>query len=358
MSRQLYTCAYPILRFLQFGCGGQNAPMCRQSPSARLLASVLGAVCAAATLIVLAGCAPLGVASAGVSGRISAVGSTALYPLVSKAAILFEEQNPDAHIAVGLGGSIHGLAAVTSHQADIGDSDVYADPAQYPDPTLTDHLVAVIPFTMIVNPSVTGVTSLTPDQLIGIYSTGIYTNWKQLGGPDLPIVPVIRPATSGTRLTFRTYVMGGRDEIDVNHQGIALKQDSSQAVLTTVAQTKGAIGYDGLSVVNDTVKSLALSGVAATPANIEAGRYPFWGYEHMYTLGAGNAVSSAFLRFMLTPQIQALAQQLQYIPIANMGLLSGLRQSGGQSSTTALRVPIMGARDAENWSSIRHEAQV
>src|SRR5690348_9570593 len=144
--------------------------------------------------------------SAELEGHLTVAGSTALQPLASAAADLFGKQHPRVRVEVSGGGSISGLRAVTGQQghADIGTSDIYADPAIYPDPNLTDHIVCVIPFTMIVNPGV-NVTSLTQQQIIDIFSTGQIRNWRQVGGPDLPITPVVRPSTSGTRDTFRKY---------------------------------------------------------------------------------------------------------------------------------------------------------
>lgn len=276
---------------------------------------MLGVVlCALVCLLALAGCGSTPGQSGNISGSALLAGSTALQPLATAAAQRFTQQHPSAHLTVKGGGSKLGLQAVTSHQADIGDSDIYADPAVYPDPDLTDHLVAVIPFAMIINPDVP-VTNLTRDQIIQIYSTGQITNWQQVGGPNLPIVPVVRPATSGTRATFRKYILGGRDE-----NGKLLTSDSSQTVLTTVASTPGAIGYLGLSVLDSSVRLVSIDGQGPTPENIEQGRYAFWGYEHMYTLGAGSGVVQAFLDFMLTSGVQQLARQLGYIPIADMQL--------------------------------------
>jgi phosphate transport system substrate-binding protein len=262
-------------------------------------------------LATLVGCAgPAGPATAALSGHVLAVGSTALQPLVTQAAQLFEQEHAGATVDVQGGGSVLGLQAVTTHKADIGDSDIYADPAQYPDPNLTDHLVCVVPFAMVVNPDVT-VPSLTQEQIVGIFSTSQITNWKQVGGPDLAIVPVVRPATSGTRATFRKYVLEGRDE-----NGRLLSSDSSQTVHDAVAQTPGAIGYLAASVVDSMVHVVAIDGQLPTQANIGAGRYAFWGFEHMYTVGDNGGAAEAFLDFMLTPAIQRLAQQLGYIPIA------------------------------------------
>jgi phosphate transport system substrate-binding protein len=267
----------------------------------------------AAFLLLLAGCAgPIGGTATDLNGHILVAGSTALQPLATKAATLFQQQHAHVHIEVKGGGSLVGLQAVTTHQADIGDSDIYADPATYPDPDLTDHLVCIIPFTMIASPGVT-IPSLTKQQIIDIFSTGIIRNWKQVGGPDLPIVPVVRPPTSGTRATFRKYILDGRDEI-----GTLLTSDSSATVLNKVATTRGAIGYLAVSVLNSSVHPIAIDGQNATLQNIEAGRYSFWGYEHMYTLGEDNPIAAAFLSFMLTPQVQQVALELKYIPIADI----------------------------------------
>ncbi len=266
----------------------------------------------------LAACGSLGAQSPALSGHIKITGSTALQPLVTQAAMRFMRSHSQVKIDVEGGGSKQGLQDVNAGKADIGDSDIYADPAIYPDPTLTDHLVCVIPFTLIGNPDI-GVKSLTQQQIIDIFSTGKLRNWQQVGGPNLAIVPVVRPQTSGTRATFRKYILGGRDET-----GTLLQSDSSQTVVQTVAQTPGAIGYVGVSVLNTSVSQVAIDGQLPTASAIKAGRYAFWGFEHMYTLGDGSAAVSSFLDYMLTSEIQQLAQQLGYIPIAAMSVASNV----------------------------------
>jgi phosphate transport system substrate-binding protein len=170
---------------------------------------------------------------------------------------------------------------------------------------------------MITHPGIS-VLSLKRDEIIKIFSTGEITNWNQVGGPNLPIVPVVRPATSGTRDTFRKYILEGRDE-----SGKLLTTDSSDTVRDTVASTPGAIGYLALPYVNNSVHIVAIDGATPTQANIESGKYLFWGFEHMYTLGDDNPVIDEFLnRFMLSQQAQGLALQLGYIPIANARLAS------------------------------------
>lgn len=270
------------------------------------------------------------------SGHIKVDGSTALQPLTTAAAKLFMQLHPQVRIDVSGGGSLQGLDDVNSRKVDIGDSDVYADPATYPDPNLTDHLVCVVPFTVAVSADVyEHVKNLTTDQLIGIFATGIYTNWDQIvPGYHEPILAIVRPPQSGTRLTFRHYVLGGRDELSS-----LLTIDSSQDILTKMARSQGAISYLGSSFLNDRVKAVTINSYAATQENIEAGTYTYWSYEHMYTLDTlnqpnGNLIDE-FLNFMFTPQVQQQAKDLKYLAISDLKF----RLVSSQASVGMLTVP-------------------
>jgi len=272
---------------------------------ATLLASCNGAIAAPSEL----------------TGQIVAVGSTALQPLVSTAASQFENLHPQVQIKVSGGDSTVGLDAVTTQQADIGDSDVYADRALYPDPGLTDHIVCIIPNAMIVNPDVP-IKSLKQQQIIDIFSTGLIHNWSQIGGPDLPVAVVVQGSASGTRDTFRKYILGGRDET-----GNLLRTSSSVDERDTVARTPGAIGYLALSVLMPQVNTIAIDGQMPTQANIVAGTYAFWSYEHMYTLGNTNSTLAAFLDFMLTPAVQEQVPKMGYLASSVMMQASVSRTS-------------------------------
>ncbi len=272
--------------------------------------------CSLFVVIFVSSCAGSGGSNTQLSGTVRIDGSTALQPLATQAAAAFMKEHPLVHMTVLGGGSFTGLNDVSSGKVQIGDSDVYASFAAYPNPNMTDHLVCVVPFTLVTNPGVQ-VPSLTHAQIVDIFSSNRLTNWKEVGGPDLPIVPVVRPSTSGTRDTFRKYVLGGRDEGSGNQ---VLQKDSTDAVHDKVAQTPGAIGYLGLASVDDKVHPIAIDGKDATKDNIVAGSYTFWSYEHMYTLGDDNPVVSAFLDFMLSPTVRELAQYNGYIAISDMKL--------------------------------------
>ena len=248
-----------------------------------------------------------------VSGSITASGSTALAPLVKSVAQQYSTKCSSATITVNLGGSKTGLANVEAGSVNIGNSDVPANTTTQAD--LVDHQVAVVIFAVIVNKDVT-VTNLTTDQLKGIYA-GTYSNWNQVGGPNLPIVVVSRPASSGTRATFQKFILGGPEKISGPS---SLTTDSTGTVITEVASTNGAIGYaaSGPAKANSGVTIISIDGNAANQTNVESNTYKFWNIEHMYTKGAASGLSQALIDYMTSDDAKAIATQQDFIRISDM----------------------------------------
>ncbi|WP_435921768.1 phosphate ABC transporter substrate-binding protein [Paenibacillus sp. DYY-L-2] len=258
-----------------------------------------------------------GNAASELEGSILAVGSSALQPLVDQVSKKFMDQNAKVSIQVQGGGSGTGLTQVSGGQADIGNSDVFAEEkleaAQASE--LVDHQVAVVAMAAVVNPDVT-IDNLTKDQLVQIF-TGKITNWKDVGGPDQKIQIVNRPSSSGTRATFEKYALGTKTD---DLEG-AIQEDSSGTVKKLVAETPGAIGYLALSYLDDKVKTVKYEGVEATVDNVANGTYPVWAYEHMYTKGEPNEIVKAFLDYIVSDEVQGDegdVVELGYIPIKKM----------------------------------------
>jgi phosphate transport system substrate-binding protein len=72
---------------------------------------------------------------------------------------------------------------------------------------LTEHVVTTERVWVMVNPS-NPVPSLTRDQLEGIFR-GRITNWREVGGPDLRIIPVQPPSGSAARKALVRELLGG-----------------------------------------------------------------------------------------------------------------------------------------------------
>jgi len=287
-------------------------------------ASPAASSAASASAAASSGTAPSGSAPAAcVDGSITASGSTALQPLIDAAGKAYVANCPKSTISIQGGGSGTGLTQVSQGAVQLGNSDVTAESKLKPDEAsaLVDHIVAKQGWVMVVNSGVTGVTTLTTQQMQDIWSCPAgqaapkITNWKQVGGPDLPIVLVLRPASSGTRATFKKLVLNGVDEC----AGQALTEDSNGAVTTAIGQTAGAtsvIGFAYFAANSTKVTAVGIDGVQGSVDNMANKTYKLQADGHVYSKGQPDGLAKSFLDYLLSDYVQhTLIPSLNYAPI-------------------------------------------
>ncbi len=246
-----------------------------------------------------------------VSGKISASGSTALLPLLKPAQEEFQNQHAKVTVNVAGGGSFTGMNQVAEGSVDIGNSDVSL-PDEYKDKGLVDHKVVVEPFVLIVDKS-KKVDNLTKQQAVDIL-TGKITNWSQVGGADQKITLIHRAKSSGSRATISEVVLKGAAFTDD-----AIIQDSNGAVRAAIATTPGAIGYVDAPYADESVKVLKFDGVEFSAQNIIDGKYPIYGYGHMYTKGEPTGAVKAFIDYIMSDEFQnSQVEKLGFIPVSKM----------------------------------------
>ena len=268
------------------------------------------------TLSVLAGI--LLISQVGFSQKVVVKGSDTCLPLVQKEAEVFMKTNKGTSISVTGGGSGVGIAALLSGSTDIAMASrslkmdekmkLNATKKAYNETTIGWDALAVV-----VNPS-NKVGKLTRQQLEDIF-TGKVTNWKQVGGADLKIVVYSRESSSGTYEFFKEHVMQKK-----NFANNVLSMPATGAIIQSVSQTKGAIGYVGLAYLEKKVKAVAVAfegGKYVVPsfANAHNGTYPIVRPLYFYALKSSEKVVNPFVKFVLSSKGQAIVKEVGYIPV-------------------------------------------
>lgn len=221
---------------------------------------------------------------ASLSGTITMAGSTSMEKLANAVAEAFMEKYPDVTVNAEFTGSSAGLESLAAGSVDIGNSSRNLKEEEIAGGAV-ENIVAIDGIAVVTDTANT-VTDITKEDLAKIY-TGEYTNWKDLGGNDEPIVVVGREAGSGTRSAFEELL-----EIE-DVCKYANELDSTGAVIAKVASTPGAIGYASLDAIDDTVVAMTVEGVAATEENIKSGSYVLSRPFVMATMGAISEQSAA-----------------------------------------------------------------
>lgn len=258
-----------------------------------------------------------------VKGNLTVDGSSAVKALVQKAAAEYQAKCSGASISVAATNSSTGVTKASSGAIDIGDSDIPASLVQGVDPSsVVDHQIAIANFSVVVN-AAAGVTNLTTQQIQDIFS-GKTSNWKDVGGNDLPIAVLERKPGSGSRFTFDLDLMKGADETSSPAQVI----DTTQTLVQSMASTPGGVSYMSTASLKGTqLVSLTIDGHASTAAEIQAGNYAFFAHEHSFTKPGASALALSFIQYMTSDAFQnGTVKSAGYLPLSTTTKLAAVDQ--------------------------------
>lgn len=244
-------------------------------------------------------------------------GSTTVGPIAEAFAEYFKSIYPDLEISVKKTGSGDGAKALGDGMCDIAAMSRFMKPVEFAKCANKGimpvaHVVAMDGICIIVHPS-NPVKALTTQQVQDIY-LGKITNWRQVGGANLAIVPVSRDTSSGTYETFHDLVMKKKDiasrveYVNANPQAHA-----------RVSGNRGAIAYVGLGFVDKKVKALAMDGVTPSKRTIISGVYPVARPLFLFTNGYPKLGSMVhrFVTFHLTEVGQELVEAKKFVPVTD-----------------------------------------
>jgi phosphate transport system substrate-binding protein len=251
------------------------------------------------------------------AGTVTVKGSDTMVIMVQRWAEEFMKKNPDTKLQVTGGGSGTGISALINGTTDICMSSRSIKEAEVEklrgrfNTTGTEIAVAKDGVTFYVSEK-NPLNSLTTEQLKGIY-LGDITNWKQVGGPDAPIVVYSRENSSGTYVFVKDNLLGGED-----FTPRAQTLPGTAAVVNAVAKEKNGIGYGGAAYAKG-IKELKIKvgseEVAPSTDNIKSGKYPLSRDLYFYLRNKPSGEAKAFIDFALSAEGQQIVTKVGYFPV-------------------------------------------
>lgn len=245
-------------------------------------------------------------------------GSDTVLPLAQQHAENYLKSNPGKSVVVTGGGSGVGIAALMDGSTDIAMASRKMKfdeklKLQQAGRTVVEKTIAWDALAVVVNPK-NGVSQLTRQQLEDIF-TGKITNWKQVSGADLKIVAYSRESSSGTYEFFKESILKHK-----NYMSSILSLPATGAIIQSVSQTPGAIGYVGLAYLNEDVKALKVSYdgtnfVAPSYANAKNKSYPVVRPLFFYYTKKDEAKVKPFVDYVMSATGQAIAKKIGYIDV-------------------------------------------
>ena len=157
-------------------------------------------------------------------------GSDTVLPVAQQTAERFMNRNADSRVTVTGGGTGVGISALMDNTTDIA--------------------MASRPIKFSEKMKAKAAQKNIEEDIF----RGKITNWKQVGGEDRKIVVYSRETSSGTYEFFKESVLKNK-----NYMSSSLSMPATGAIIQSVSQTKGAIGYVGLAYVSPRIKTLSVS---------------------------------------------------------------------------------------------------
>jgi len=245
-------------------------------------------------------------------------GSDTLVVLGQRWAEDYMKAHPGAHIQVTGGGTGTGVAALINGTTDIALASRPLQEAErlqvrqkHPEgpvelPVARDGIAFYVHES---NP----VDALTLAQLRAIYQ-GDLTRWKDVGGPDTPIVVYARESSSGTYAFVKERVLGGQDFTER-----AQPLPGTAAVINAVSLERQGIGFGGAAFLRG-VKALrvgreAASAVTLTPETLRAGTYPLARALYFDLVRPPAGLARDFIDHALSAEGQRTAVEAGFFPV-------------------------------------------
>ena len=196
------------------------------------------------------------------------------------------------------------------------------DRAHFPGRELKDYMIGLQAVALIVPRDVWdgGVHALTKAQMLGIYE-GTIRNWKELGGPDLPIKFFNSERGRGVWELFATWLYGETRKAPVGKFPITVDGEDAR---NTIHFTAGGLGLAQFNWIDGKeIFGLAITGddgklIEPTIPNAASGKYPL---ARPAVVAVGEkpvGEKKKVIDFLLSPAGQDIVEKSDLIPLKNL----------------------------------------
>ncbi|KPL28326.1 MAG: hypothetical protein AMJ72_03875 [Acidithiobacillales bacterium SM1_46] len=187
------------------------------------------------------------------------------------------------------------------------------DKAEVDKEQLTVHPIAREPLVILVNKA-NPVSDIPVEKVRAIFR-GEIRNWKEVGGPDQPIVIVLRPHCAQRPGHWKTIVSSvdqfRKDRIDVKSEAEVVQGVSD------FPEGMGNIGSTWNFDEKYKVKVVTLGGIAPTAANLANGSYPFYQEQSIVTHGPVSPALAGMIRDLQHgAAFREVAKKYELLPLA------------------------------------------
>ena len=250
---------------------------------------------------------------------VTVKGSDTMVILGQRWAEAFMAANPGTIIQVTGGGSGTGFAALINGTTDICQAsrpikEAEQEQLQQKFGARAEEIVVARDGLAVYVNADNPVEALTLAQVKDLYQ-GRVTNWKQVGGPDRPVILYGRENSSGTYAYFKEHVLE-----DGDFASTMQPLPGTAAVVNAVAKDANGVGFGGDAYAK-AVRVVPLrpdagaAAVAPTAQTIDDGSYPLARGLFFYLRRAPEGDAKAFVDYCLGEAGQALVAEVGYFPL-------------------------------------------
>jgi len=260
-------------------------------------------------------------------------GSSTVYPITEVIAEDFQKAG-NAKVTVGVSGTGGGFKKFCAGETDISNAsrkikDKEIQACKEKGIEYVEIPVAIDALTVVVNPN-NPVSNITTEELKKMWepeAEAKVTRWNQVNAsfPNAPLKLFGPGPDSGTFDYFTEEVVG---KARASRKDYVPSEDDN-VLVQGVSRDKNALGYFGYAyyVANKgRIKSLSINGVAPTPENVDATKYPMARTIYIYVSkkAATKPEVKSFVQYYLK-NAKAAVQKVNYVPLKDAQYADALK---------------------------------